>query len=253
MRKEEYRRIQKNTKERNYLMDGIKNNAYYKQLRTLAADEHRRLTRKQYNIILSATMAWGFILDFIICAALRNTISDFISQMGWGSVLISIIAYFVISFAAIAVIHRSNNAAVSLGGFTVLAAVMGIMLAVIVSAYSGNSIATAFFATAIVCLVTGLIASMYPDFFTSIARGLFIALLAAVIAELVIVLITGTIPMITSIAVVLIFSGYFGYDLVKAQRYIPTADNAIDSAADIYIDVINLFIRLLYIFGSRND
>jgi FtsH-binding integral membrane protein len=30
-------------------------------------------------------------------------------------------------------------------------------------------------------------------------------------------------------------------------------DNAIDSALDIYLDIANLFIRLLRIFGSKKD
>ena len=51
--------------------------------------------------------------------------------------------------------------------------------------------------------------------------------------------------------VVIIFCGYIGYDWARAQEYNPTLDNAIDSAADIYVDVINLFVRILSIIGKR--
>jgi FtsH-binding integral membrane protein len=30
-------------------------------------------------------------------------------------------------------------------------------------------------------------------------------------------------------------------------------DNAIDSAADIYLDIVNLFMKILEIMGKRND
>ena len=44
---------------------------------------------------------------------------------------------------------------------------------------------------------------------------------------------------------VIIFSLYIGYDWHKAQMYPKTLDNAVDSALDLYLDIINLFIRLL--------
>ncbi|MCR5192464.1 MAG: Bax inhibitor-1 family protein, partial [Bacteroidales bacterium] len=48
-----------------------------------------------------------------------------------------------------------------------------------------------------------------------------------------------------------LFSGYIGYDVAKSQAYPKTLDNAVDSALDIYLDIINLFIRLLSILGRR--
>ena len=53
--------------------------------------------------------------------------------------------------------------------------------------------------------------------------------------------------------VALIFCGYIGLDWNRAQQYPKTLDNAIDSAADIYLDVVNLFVRILSITGKRRD
>ena len=47
-----------------------------------------------------------------------------------------------------------------------------------------------------------------------------------------------------------IFSLYIGYDYWKAQQYPKTVDNAVDSALDIYLDIINLFMRILSILGN---
>lgn len=52
-------------------------------------------------------------------------------------------------------------------------------------------------------------------------------------------------------AVVLLFSAYIGYDWAKANRYQRTVNNAIDSATDLYMDIINIFIRILAIL-NRN-
>ena len=53
--------------------------------------------------------------------------------------------------------------------------------------------------------------------------------------------------------VVLIFCGFTAYDWARAQVYPKTLDNAIDSAADLYMDIINLFVRILSITSSKND
>ena len=55
------------------------------------------------------------------------------------------------------------------------------------------------------------------------------------------------------IVMLVIFALYIGYDWVKAQQYVHTLDNAVDSALDIYMDIINLFLRVLMILGRNND
>jgi FtsH-binding integral membrane protein len=47
-----------------------------------------------------------------------------------------------------------------------------------------------------------------------------------------------------------LFSLYIGYDIYRSQNYPKTLDNAVDSALDIYMDMANLFIRLLQILGN---
>ena len=46
------------------------------------------------------------------------------------------------------------------------------------------------------------------------------------------------------------YSADIWYDWAKAQNNVKTLDNAIDSAVALYLDVINLFLRLL---GSSKD
>lgn len=53
--------------------------------------------------------------------------------------------------------------------------------------------------------------------------------------------------------VAVIFCGYIGYDWEKANRMPKPVDNAVDGAAAIYMDIINLFMRILRIFGRSKD
>lgn len=50
--------------------------------------------------------------------------------------------------------------------------------------------------------------------------------------------------------VALIFCGYIGYDWGRANQIPKTLDNAIDSAAALYMDIINLFLRILNLRGE---
>ena len=47
-----------------------------------------------------------------------------------------------------------------------------------------------------------------------------------------------------------LFSLYIGYDIYRSQNYPKTLDNAVDSALDIYMDIANLFVRVLQILGN---
>jgi FtsH-binding integral membrane protein len=44
-----------------------------------------------------------------------------------------------------------------------------------------------------------------------------------------------------------------GVDWGRANNIERTVDNAIDSAACLYLDIVNLFIRVLEIMGSAKD
>ena len=55
---------------------------------------------------------------------------------------------------------------------------------------------------------------------------------------------------------IIIFIGYIAYDINKVKRLEGMVDEdklAIIGALDLYLDFLNLFIRLIQIFGKSND
>jgi len=197
-----------------------------------------------YNFIIGAVLAWGFAVDFVICLVCGDIIYSL-------NVWVMVIGYIGITLLSTMIIYRSNNPAVSFLGFTILAAAMGLLISGLVTLYTPYSVLQAFVQTVGVSIAVGVCASLFPSFFLKIGRSLFACLLVTVIIEIIWTMVTGSTPFITSLAIVIIFAAYLGYDLAKAQAYVKTVDNAIDSAADIYVDVVNLFIRLLAMFGDR--
>ena len=82
--------------------------------------------------------------------------------------------------------------------------------------------------------------------------ALFIALGVSILAEIIAMLFSFDGGIFNWIFVV-IFSLYIGYDWYRAQQFPKSLDNAIDCVIDLYLDIINLFLRILEIISRRND
>jgi FtsH-binding integral membrane protein len=97
-----------------------------------------------------------------------------------------------------------------------------------------------------------VLGTLFPAFFKRIAGALTIALLCVIVVELIATFFLHKQYGIIDWIVVVIFCGYIGYDWGRANSIPPTIDNAIDSAASLYLDIINLFLRILRILGRRD-
>ena len=93
---------------------------------------------------------------------------------------------------------------------------------------------------------------LYPVFFNKIARALSFSLIIVIIVELIEIFVFQIHHGIIDWIVVVIFCGYVGLDWSRANQIPKTLDNAVDSAASLYMDIIILFLRILRIMGRRN-
>ena len=216
------------------------------KLQRMERTEGKILSENAYNAAIGLTILWGLLLNVLT----YRLFAPYIIKLDYRVVAIG---YLVISFACIAVVVKSHRPAISLLGFTGLAITMGILLTSFLSLYDGQVIYRAFLATGIIVLSMILVSTFYPAFFLSLGRTLMFALLGSIAIELVGGLLFHLPLNFMDYVVVIIFAGYIGYDWAKAQAYPMTLDNAIDSAADIYVDIINIFIRILSIMGNKKD
>lgn len=206
-----------------------------------------------YNLVLGGTLFYGFLINCFMVAFLSDSIIDFVSDTGVGFYII----YAIMVIVGSLMVNMSKQPIVSFIGYNFIVVPLGMCLSVILTLYleAGYStiVATAFAITAIVTLVMMVVSTMFPDFFLSIGRTLGLSLLVCFVIEIVL-LIVGAPLAIMDYIVVLIFCGYIGYDWARANACIKTVDNAIDSACELYVDIINLFIRILRILArnSRN-
>lgn len=220
--------------------------AYYQQNTYVQRDE---IAPQTYNMIIGATLLYGFIINMIMVACC----GDFAMSM---NPIAFIIAYFVMAISGGLMVRKSDSPVISFIGYNLIVIPLGLCLTIIINAYLSagyeSTIITAFLLTAVVTLVMMGLGAMFPTFFLSIGRTLCISLLITVIAELILFFVGIQLGIIDYI-VVLIFCGYVGYDWAKANTQAKTTNNAIDAACELYIDIVNLFIRLLRILARAND
>ena len=229
------------SKTNNSLMD----NKAFKQAR-LNSFDGTQLTENTYNLTIGAVLIWGILINYVMARY-------FTAQILALPMIAVLIVYFAGSIGSMLVVYKSDNPAVSFLGFTGLAIAMGLLLTFYVSMYAQADVSRAFLMTAIVTVAMILISSIWPAVFLSIGRGLLIALILSIVVELAGVFLFHSAMNIMDYVVAGIFCGYIGFDWAKSQVYPKTLDNAVDSAADIYVDIVNLFIRILSIMGRSKD
>ena len=137
-------------------------------------------------------------------------------------------------------------------GYNLIVVPIGVLLCMFLPGYSMSAILPAIVTTGGIAVVMTLLSTLFPNVFLKMGRGLFISLIVGILAQFIAYLF-GYAGGLFNWGFVILFSLYLGFDWARAQSYPKTLDNAIDSAIDIYLDLINIFIRLLEIFGKRDS
>ncbi len=144
--------------------------------------------------------------------------------------------------------------------FWTFAAIMGVSLATIFVAFTGESIARVFFITASTFGAMSLYGYTTKRDISGWGSFLFMGLIGLILASLVnIWLQSAAIHFLTSSIGVLIFVGLTAYDTQRIKdSYYQVAGHgemvskvAIFGALSLYMDFINLFLHLLQFFGDR--
>ena len=207
---------------------------------------HKVLSDKKYNLIIGLVLLWGFAVNTVMCVFCSELFAT------WNPATV-LIGYFVVALIGIGINTMSDNPVLSFIGYNLIVLPIGVVLSLSLEDYYASSIAQAFIMTTIITLLMIILASIKPTIFNSLGTVLFICLTGVVVIELVMIFVGIYAPKWWDWLVALLFCGYIGYDWSEAQRKRKTVDNAIDSAAELYLDIINLFIRLLGSSGNKKS
>ncbi|MDA3962684.1 MAG: Bax inhibitor-1 family protein [Planctomycetota bacterium] len=199
-----------------------------------------------YNLIIGATLAYGFGVNYLMVQHLPLASIQSINPF------VFIIGYFASCLLGIYLFNKSNNPLVSFLGYNLVVVPFGLIINLAVSRYNDTIVGNAIMVTGGVTVIMMFCGTLFPRFFQRIIGAVTIALIAVIVVQVGFIFFTGTFPPILDWIVVLIFCAYIGYDWGRANGIPKTVDNAVDSAAALYMDIINLFLAILRIMGRRN-
>lgn len=212
-------------------------------------DGETEISERSFNLIIGGVLLWGFLLNYLMVALFGVRISAMVAGT---NPLVFLLGYFVLVIIG-SILLGKNNPALSFLGYNLIALPIGVVVCACVTGVPVGIVKSAVLVTAIVTLSFMILATIFPGFFLSLGRALGAALLVAIVAELVTTLIFRTSSSIFEWVFVVIFSLYIGYDWARANTCARTVDNAIDLAANLYVDIINLFLRILEIMSKNKD
>jgi len=215
-----------------------------RKLARLSAAPGHQISAGMYNFLIGICLLYGFVMNAVIV----STCGSLFLTMKPGVLLVG---YVISAFAGI-LLSLSAKPVVSFIGYNLVVIPIGAVLCVSLPAYGQGAILSAIIITGAVTLLMLAASTAYPNLFVRMGRTLFIVLIFGIIAEIIAFLL-GYGGDLFHWAFVILFSLYIGYDWCKSQQYPKTVDNAVDSALDLYLDIINLFLRLLRILNHSRD
>lgn len=202
------------------------------------------------GLVVTGLVAYGAAESGLYALLLRTPV------LFWGVVLAPLALVFFLSFR----IEKMSLGAAQ-ASFWAYAALVGISLAGLVSAYTGVSLARTFFITAATFLAMSLYGYTTRTDLSRVGSFLLMGLFGIIIASLVnLFLASSALQFAISVIGVVVFVGLTAYDTQRIKNiYVESDDSAaagkktIIGALTLYLDFLNLFILLLQLTGNRRQ
>lgn len=214
------------------------------------------------NEVLTNAFAWLFI-GLLVCfgVSFASTWSTDIIYLVYGSLggygyLVFAILEVIIAIILMAKIRSLPPTAAKIL-YLLYTALTGLTLTGIFIVYTASSLTFVFLATAIIFGIFALIGKTTNLDLSRWYIYLFVGLLAIIILEIInIFLLNETLNLIICIITIVVFCAYTAYDIQMACNtgFLAECENkGIYIALQLFLDFINIFLKLLRLFGRAND
>ena len=205
------------------------------------------ISERAFNLIIGGMLLWGFLLNYLTVTLFAQQVIRMVYGM---NPLIFLVLYFVLVLIGNVMVVKGGPA-LSFAGYTLIAAPIGMVLCLSLQGVPVNIIKGAVLTTAVVSLSFMIAATLVPGFFLRLGRVLFFSLLFTIIGSLLSALLFHSRGYMAYQWIGAgIFSLYIGYDWARANTCARTVDNAIDLSASLYLDIVNLFLRIVSIMSN---
>lgn len=207
------------------------------------------------NEFLSKVFKWfglGLLITFIVSYLVSNNLM-LLSLIfnGYGYIIILILEIVLAIWLTTRIRKMDSKLTKILYiGYTALT---GLTFSSIFIIYEITSIIWIFLVSAIIFFVFALIGKNEKIDLSKFGIYLFIGLIGIILLNIInIFIMNNTLDIILCIIGLIIFIAYVAYDINKIIKYYDDTDNlAVIGAFELYLDFINIFIKLLRLFGKE--
>lgn len=213
------------------------------------------------NKLLTKVFGWmvlGLLITFgtgFLVSHNENILINVLS--GPGLFLILIMEILIVLFLSFRITKMSP--AVAKASFILYSFVNGLFFSTYFVEFEVASLIFIFLVTAIVFAIFAFIGAVTKIDLERFSTYLFMGLIGIIICGIINIFVgSSTFDFVLSIIGIIIFIGYTAYDvkvIMNTEKFalIPEDNLAIYGALQLYLDFINLFIRLVQIFAKNSD
>lgn len=203
------------------------------------------ISRRAYNALTYGLVTVSFI---VLWLSYQFAAGGGLQRIFAGKELIALIVYVVATIAGLILMtvgKKKQSVGLTFSGYAIFSLTFGVTLSLLLQRYDIGTITSAFAITACISGIFLIAGVVFPQFFARIGGVLCVSLFAVIIVELVATMFLHIDQTITDYIVILLFCGFLGYDSYLMSVDEATVPNAIFYAAEIYIDIINILVRVL--------
>lgn len=209
------------------------------------------------NEFLAKVFKWfgiGLFVTFIIAYFTSTNLyllSIVFSNVGY--VIIILLEFILAAWLSLRIRHMSTGKVKTL--YLGYSALTGLTLSSVFVVYEMTSIIWIFLASSLIFSIFAFIGKKIDIDLSKWGLYLLIILLSSIILGIInMFLLNQTLDMVLCVVVLSIFVAYVAYDIQKILKFYDNTENmAVIGAFSLYLDFINIFLRLLRLFGRQRD
>lgn len=192
-----------------------------------------------YNFLIGSFLIYGFLINVFECSVLS------VIHLPKLPAFLGLLLYIICAFIGTFFVREKAGTLSVFIGYHFFVVPVGVSVWLGTSGrFMGDVLEVAGLTTAITFMML-LASSLFPRFFAGLGRFLLVSLFSFVICELVNIFVFGAFPKILNLIAVFLFSLYIGYDWYMGTFRRKCVANALRTALELYLDIINIFLALL--------